>query len=110
MATNLNTFRFSSKGHSTKNIDWKFQEMTSTWKMIETVYEINEIFPFAQKDTEANLLDTLEVIGQRVKDSMVFLDGRPASDDQALGALFDGKCGDSSDHQVQSHIYFPCVS
>jgi hypothetical protein len=78
--------------------------------MIETFYEINEIFPFAQKDTEANLLSTLDVIGQRIKDSVVFLDGKPASDEQVLGSLFDIKSGDSADHQVQSTVYFPCVS
>lgn len=49
------------------------------------------------------------MIGQRAKESLVFLDGPPASDDIVVGALFDGKCGDRSDHQVQAHAHFPCV-
>ncbi|CRK98411.1 CLUMA_CG011769, isoform A [Clunio marinus] len=69
-----------SKAVASNPIDWKFAEKTSGWQIIETYYEIDTYFPLPHTNNhwrqEKHVMDTIDVIANTLKESLLFFDGR----------------------------------
>lgn len=92
-----------SKGAQLKGIDWKFVTKHVQWVMIETYYEINEMFqlPSGTKDTEAAIKQPLNSITNEIMGSRIFYNGTPLDSTATLESLVEGK----KSKEIKADIY-----
>ncbi|XP_058463844.1 protein odr-4 homolog [Malaya genurostris] len=96
---------------SVKPCDWKFQDRATSWHVMSTYFETDEVFVLKKKtedqyDTEANLTNCVENVRQQLEKSVVFFDGGPIEGTQSLEHVIKAKKND----QFLVHVYSPSHS
>ncbi|XP_055607260.1 protein odr-4 homolog [Uranotaenia lowii] len=69
-----------SESLSVKPCDWKFQERATSWHVMSTFFETDDVFSLKKKsvdqyDTESNLTECVEILKKDLDDGIIFFDG-----------------------------------
>lgn len=99
------------KSDGLKPCDWKFQDRPTSWHVLSTFYETDEVFALKKKgseqyETEDNLTECVEVVKKQLDQSVVFFDGEPANGSQLMESVLNAK----KDDPFVVHIYAPSSS
>ncbi|XP_058833836.1 protein odr-4 homolog [Topomyia yanbarensis] len=96
---------------SVKPCDWKFQDRATSWHVMSTFFETDDVFALKKKaenqyDTETNLTRCVENVRQQLEKSVVFFDGGPIDGKQLLEDVIKSK----KDDPFLVHVYSPSHS
>jgi hypothetical protein len=102
------SFNVTGDGASLKNVDFKLQDKAAEWKLLETYFELDDLFPLEKKDentydVEDNLNRSVAYIGEQLQKGVIYLNGEGHNVDLALEKVI-------KEDIAQVHIYMPCVS
>lgn len=95
----------ANKGAQLRGVDWKFIGKSTQWVMVETFYEIDEIFHLQKgaKNTDEAIKYPIEKLTKEILNSRIFYNGVPQEMSSTLGSLLD----DKKLKEVKADIYKP---
>uniref|UniRef100_A0A1Q3F9Z2 Putative olfactory receptor 4-like protein n=1 Tax=Culex tarsalis TaxID=7177 RepID=A0A1Q3F9Z2_CULTA len=101
----------SPKSDGLKPCDWKFQDRATSWHVMSTFYETDDVFALRKKgseqyETEDNLTECVEVVKKQLEQSLVFFDGEPVDAKELIESVLKAK----KDDPFVVHIYAPSSS
>lgn len=99
-----------------ENTDFKFaSQEKSNWYLIETFYEIDEIYPMQKKPSilstvESSLQATVSLLANELMNSVVFFDGEPLNENELIDSIYKKKRSGGDNDVIRTNIYLPYVS